>query len=401
MIRSLYSYAQRGFLRDLLFNNISNAREVIRLKKLLHIDVNINTVLVLTIDNFYSLTSNKSELQRQRIRQNILAILEQLTQEIPLYVINISDETFALLVRIEQAGKGDLEEGLALGALVINRVQRETAYTVTVGVGRPYHDILNIHLSYKEAQSACSRKFFTQGGQVIHVSQIFPYSENLDIFSEEIESELTVKILNGNSHEAFKIIHDMLARSFAVNNINPLFIKTRLIDITIMLIKVGVETGASVERLSDISATTIRILAECDTANELSRCMEKTVENIGREIFATRKKKNLSSFENSLQYIHKNYFKPLTLEEVASYIHLNPYYFSHGFKSYTGMSFINYLTKVRIEETKKLLLANVYTISEVAKKVGYNDPNYFARVFKKAVGIPPNKYSLYSENEIN
>lgn len=389
MDNSLYNYAQSGFLRELMFNNINNAKEVLALKKLLHININFNTVLIITVDNFYSLTFNKSELQKHKIRKMVMDVLERLATEYPFYVINTSEETFAVLVRIEQTGEDEILEGLRFGALVKERIQRETGYVVSVGAGRTYRDVLNIHLSYKEALSACSRKFFTPGGQVIHVSQVTPYAEDLEIFPEEIESDLVAKFLSGNP-EALNI----LAKSISDTRINPLFIKTRLIDITMSLIKMAIKTGADVGRLSEIGANVIRIMAECDTVNDLSRVVEKTVESIRREVSATKKRLTVSSFESIVQHIHQNYHQPLTLEIVSNYVHLNPYYFSHGFKNYTGVNFIDYLTRIRMDEAKKLLVTNNYSIGEVAKRVGYRDPNYFTRVFRKNVGIPPGKYAF-------
>jgi two-component system, response regulator YesN len=71
---------------------------------------------------------------------------------------------------------------------------------------------------------------------------------------------------------------------------------------------------------------------------------------------------------------------------------ITPSYFSNLFKKEKGVSYVEYLTGVRIEKAKKLLCEKDLKIHEVSNMVGYEDSNYFSRVFKKIVGISPVEY---------
>lgn len=399
MDKLLLKYARESFLKNLLYNNIKSAKEVIYLKKLLNIELNLNTVFVLTIDNYFSLTLNKSELKKQELRLMVFRALEEITEHMGMYVINTSESDYAILLRTEQFNKLDMRKSIKTGTLIVQKVHSSTGISVSIGLGRPYHDIQNLHLSYKEALMACSQKFFLGGSQVIHTSQVAPYSEDLCIFSSEIESELIITMLGCNEEEAHRLIVDLLARSLNVCHLNPLVLKTRLIDITTMLVKVAFETGANEKRLGEISANTVNMLLQADIISDLDKTMKKMVGDIIKEIFHTRKRKNLTAFEKSLKYIQKNYHRAISLEDVANYVNLNAYYFSHSFKSFTGMSFIDYLTKIRIEEAKKLLLLGNNNITAIAKEVGYDNANYFSRVFKNTVGVPPTKYRIHFEQQ--
>jgi two-component system response regulator YesN len=82
----------------------------------------------------------------------------------------------------------------------------------------------------------------------------------------------------------------------------------------------------------------------------------------------------------------------LTLEEVAEHVGLSPYYFSKLFKDRFGVTFIDYLTEVRIERAKEEMRDPNKSLKEVCFLVGYNDPNYFSRVFKKQTGLSPTEY---------
>lgn len=105
-----------------------------------------------------------------------------------------------------------------------------------------------------------------------------------------------------------------------------------------------------------------------------------------------RQQQNEHSFpmmEEMVHYIQTHYMNPLTLEELASRCQLKPKYFSALFQKYTGIGPIEYVIQYRMEQAHQLLFSGQYTVTAVAKSVGYNDPFYFSRLFKKHRGLPP------------
>lgn len=96
--------------------------------------------------------------------------------------------------------------------------------------------------------------------------------------------------------------------------------------------------------------------------------------------------------EEAIKYINENYYKDINMAMVANYISLNYYYFSTLFKERVGMSFLDYLNKVRIQRAKELLLSTNLKIWEIAQKVGYKNPKHFTRIFKELTGLSPNEY---------
>ena len=95
-----------------------------------------------------------------------------------------------------------------------------------------------------------------------------------------------------------------------------------------------------------------------------------------------------------LDYIRKNYGKAdLNLNEICAFLNISTSYFSSIFKETTGETFIEALTRIRIENARKLLSGTMLKSYEVAEKVGYADPHYFGISFKKAVGMTPTEYA--------
>lgn len=82
----------------------------------------------------------------------------------------------------------------------------------------------------------------------------------------------------------------------------------------------------------------------------------------------------------------------LSLSVLAEEFHLNPQYISQLFKNEIGVNFLSYLTNIRMEKAKKLLISTSLSIAEVADQSGYGDYRVFTKVFKKSEGITPSQY---------
>ena len=91
-------------------------------------------------------------------------------------------------------------------------------------------------------------------------------------------------------------------------------------------------------------------------------------------------------------FIKSNYENSITLEDVASAVYLSPSYFSTIFKETSGYNFSSYLTKMRIEAAREMLEKTAVPIKEIVYKVGFEDYNYFNRVFKSYNNVPPGEY---------
>jgi len=93
-----------------------------------------------------------------------------------------------------------------------------------------------------------------------------------------------------------------------------------------------------------------------------------------------------------LNLINEQCHTKISNREMAEKMNMSVYYFCHIFKKLTGYSFHNYILKLRIDKAIKQLISTKDSVKEIAYQVGYEDTNYFVKVFKKEIGISPNKY---------
>ncbi len=101
----------------------------------------------------------------------------------------------------------------------------------------------------------------------------------------------------------------------------------------------------------------------------------------------------------AIEYIHKNFYKKITLNDMAEIFFITPGYFSKIFHKEMGEGFSDYLTGLRIEEAKTLLKTPNKTIQEIAIEVGFNDAGYFTKRFKAYEGTTPGLYRKLSKNQ--
>ena len=127
---------------------------------------------------------------------------------------------------------------------------------------------------------------------------------------------------------------------------------------------------------------------------KLTGLISEAIVNIKELSLENSANENLQESQKSTikKYIKENYKRDISAGDVAGILGYSDVYFSKIFKQLFDDTFINYLTKVRIDKAKVLLKDVGFNIKEVGASVGYTDSNYFTKVFKRAVGMSPSEY---------
>lgn len=92
------------------------------------------------------------------------------------------------------------------------------------------------------------------------------------------------------------------------------------------------------------------------------------------------------------RYMQEHLAEEVSLSVLAEEFHLSAQYISQLFKNEIGVGFLTYLTNIRMEQAKKLLLSTSLSVAEVSEKSGYGDYRVFTKVFKKSEGVTPSQY---------
>ncbi|MCU6709486.1 response regulator [Paenibacillus sp. J5C_2022] len=103
----------------------------------------------------------------------------------------------------------------------------------------------------------------------------------------------------------------------------------------------------------------------------------------------TENARHKHAIEHVIQYMHEHYAEDISLNQLSNHVYLSRNHLGDLFRKATGETFVDYLTRIRIERAKELLQEGSLLIYEIAEKVGYRNVPYFSTLFKKHTGMAP------------
>lgn len=124
----------------------------------------------------------------------------------------------------------------------------------------------------------------------------------------------------------------------------------------------------------------------------IKHCGNMIIKNIISFVSGYKRSKNIDVVEKAKKYIESNFAKEISLDELSQHVSMSTFYFSRIFSKVEGMSFKDYLIKIRMEKAKSLLRQGNKSIKQIALEVGYVDQNYFSKAFKKYTNVSPKEY---------
>lgn len=126
--------------------------------------------------------------------------------------------------------------------------------------------------------------------------------------------------------------------------------------------------------------------------NELYHACCRCITTAIADLIAGKRKKINTLIQKANDFMEENFSTEITLDSIAKEVNLSPYYFSHFYKEETGINFIDHLVAIRVEKAKEYLSNADASVKDVAKQVGYSDPNYFSKLFKKITGLTATEF---------
>lgn len=267
----------------------------------------------------------------------------------------------------------------------------------TAGIGKTYGALKDISYSFTEAKNAASYRIMFEMNQAIYIQDVEPESDD-DYFMDEKQIQQIIREIKVGTKENLESAVEALIKRMKNSTITlaqlQLFFAEILVEI--MRLARGYQLSAGQMNLFDIDIyNEIKKFGSLDALGSwlLEICMQLR-NSIRRERTDTAKLLT----ERAKQYIADNYAdSKLSVDRVCGYLNVSATYFSAIFKKETGMSFVVYLTNVRMEQARNLLNTTEEKSYIIAGMVGYEEPNYFSYVFKKQYGVSPSKYRQNQE----
>jgi len=176
-------------------------------------------------------------------------------------------------------------------------------------------------------------------------------------------------------------------------------LKARLLELLSILSRSAVEGGVDIDVMLEKNLTYVNKVMQINNQEDLCAWISTALNEFIELVYSSQDARKVSQIRPTINYIDANYNKPITLAEVAKVSHLSVSRLAHIFKEQMGITIIDYLTSVRVERAKQLLLATDQNCTEICFEVGYNNQSYFTRTFKSLVWMTPRQFKAGNQSK--
>lgn len=270
------------------------------------------------------------------------------------------------------------------------------------GIGQPVARLRELEESFREAERALAARFTMELNRIISVEDI-RMAQNVDTLDDieitsfgETEKTRTMleKFLNNGAEDEIDEFVDVYINELPEENLKSVLMRQYIImDAYIVMMSfcekiegIEGEMQAQSEELKN-SMKTIQTLEEI---KNYIRMLLKKIIGV-RDTISGRRYSDI--IEIAKDQIRKTYMSDeISLNTIAAEVGMSPSYFSSIFSKEMGKTFVEYLTEIRMDRAKELLMCSSMKTSEIGYEVGYKDPHYFSYIFKKTQNCTPKEF---------
>lgn len=303
-------------------------------------------------------------------------LLDHIFKQNPSFIVE-KDKLISLLNKIEILSTTHVRH---LSELLYRMVKSFVAENMLLLESKRKMDIISVEISEMIDVIKNELDYHKQKGKDI---VLYPF---------EREKELISSIRLGDKKRTREITNDILEFTYAHNDFD--LVKTNAISLMVVSARTAIEVGADLETIFEMEFMQIKRILDINNINELRKVLVTGLDKFIESTFSVVDIENKDILFKVINYIRENY-KDTTLQDVSEKFTLHPSYLSKLFKKETGISYVEYVNRVKIEASKPLLRGGK-SIEEVAKTVGFSNQSYFSKVFKQKEGITPSNWKKTS-----
>lgn len=268
------------------------------------------------------------------------------------------------------------------------------------GIGSVCSELSQIHRSYEEARTALDyRVLGEEKGQAIYINDVEPKSNKVVWHEWTGIQEIIHSMKFGTEEELKESIDCFIEEMKSENMVTVQQFQLVFMEILTEMMKLMRSYQLDASEVFGKNIMPYQEAEKIHLLEELEEWLQSKCFCIWKMIRNIRTSSTNALTDKAKAYIEEYYMKSdLSVEELCKYLNVSTSYFSTMFKKEIGMSFVSYLTKVRMEHAVDLLNNTEDKSYVIAWKVGYTEANYFSYVFKKQYGVSPSKYRTKKES---
>ena len=363
-------------------------------------------VVVISVDNLADIRETRSEQDWQLLCYAVQNVCQELAdQYLNGFIFEYRGEFVGILyadtdkvsVAEHNHGMSEIdtsEERLFLLASDIREnLKLLLKIGVTIGIGERVSDLTGLSQSYVQASEAVARKWYLGKNRIITMDSLESSNESYYTFDYAQSSEFVSILKGADASQLHASLGDLFAK-LSLNRRDGLkYCRNAAMQMMLMAKQLLLELNLQVNELEDEEALHVERLFKLETADELRHFLESKLVYVCHKINERRSGRANNLVGRVHAIIERRYSdNALTVSEIGKEVYLTDTYVSLLFKQETGKTVNEYLTHYRIERAKELLKDPSQKLYDICFAVGYADPSYFSKLFKKATGLTPSAY---------
>jgi len=340
-------------------------------------------VMAALLDNPGTMSREESlinSLKKQELYENFCMALKSVSP--CLIGLPLMDRIVAFIPATDPA---DVYEFRNRAIEIAKAVMKKTGSDYRIGIGRRY----NLEHFSESYQEACMAAACPGGDRIAHFEDIRLYEPEPEPYPHAREEMLLHKFLLGDLQGTLELFEDLYTW-LSLNYGNDHYrIKSKLIGLFLLTRRAVPGAG---NRSGESENDFLHQLLKSGNIFELKIDFVNYLKSTMKELQEYRKKELNGLILKATQYIEENYHGNITLDDAARQVNMSYHYFSKFFKESTGRNFVDYLTDLRMKKARQFLQETGMNIKAISREIGYSDPNYFSKAFKKYTGLTPTEY---------
>ena len=273
-------------------------------------------------------------------------------------------------------------------SLLQSRLIHYFSHPFSIGIGEVVFQTGSLPASYKSAMEALNYTHIYPEQHIISISDVESVGKTFDEKTRnDLKTDLVMALKFGTAEETEDRIH-----AFFTGLAETADIQNAVLSIIAIIAEICTSYGRNIALLLDGDDLFLE-LSHANTSARAEELARKLGVSANKMASGVRENSHIQFVENAKRIIKERYSESaFGLEQVAEEISVSPAYFSTTFKKETGLSFVQYLTNIRLEKAKELLKNTDKKTYEIAEAIGFSEPNYFSFTFKKNIGLSPSQY---------
>lgn len=359
--------------------------------------------IVISIDDLAEVMDSRTERDRQLLWYSVLNICQELIDTyLGGYAIEYRSGEFVGILRADGELASDVSEALfALAGDIRCNLERYLKIGVTIGISDRVSALSDLNFAYKQAREAADHKWYLGKNRIITMDSLessVPDTGGISKY-DLVHNEQLISALKAADADRLREVLSLIFTDLGRNRRDGLkYGRNVCQQLVLTASQLLMEISVQSPELERAEASLWEALSDKETLGEMRQLLEDYLLGACERIGEKRTGKVANLVERVRAVIEQNYANgDLTAADIGKAVFLTPTYVSLLFKQETGQTVGEYLTQVRIDKAKQLLRDPQYKFYDICHAIGYTDPSYFTKLFKKATGVTP---SVYRDNYV-